>query len=88
MQSHLTHSEPGTSCLSLLNPMPKTQITIWNNDAIEVNGDFNLQDNAGNQYRQHGKVRLCRCGQSNKKPYCDNSHIRTGFQSTVTAPQS
>lgn len=68
--------------------MPKTRLTIWNNDAIEVNGEFSLQDTDGNRYRQHGKVRLCRCGESNKKPYCDNSHIRTGFQSTVTATQS
>ena len=65
--------------------MTKTRLTIWNNDAIEVNGDFNLHDSDGNAYRQHGKVRLCRCGQSNKKPYCDNSHIRTGFRSEVKA---
>ena len=62
-----------------------TKIYIWNNDAIEIRGEFDLKDAEGGEFRQHGRVRLCRCGSSNKKPYCDNSHIRTGFQSQVSA---
>lgn len=63
----------------------QTRIYVWNNDALEVVGDFDLQDSKGGKFRQHGKVRLCRCGISRKKPYCDNSHIRTGFRSQVSA---
>ena len=62
------------------------KIYIWNNDAIEIRGEFDLLDSKGGAFRQHGRVRLCRCGESRLKPYCDNSHIRTGFQSQVKAP--
>jgi len=30
--------------------------------------------------------KLCRCGQSKHKPYCDNTHVRTGFDGSETAP--
>jgi CDGSH-type Zn-finger protein len=30
--------------------------------------------------------RLCRCGQSSQKPFCDNTHARAGFDGTETAP--
>src|SRR5262249_8465847 len=30
--------------------------------------------------------KLCRCGQSKKKPYCDNTHARVDFDGTESAP--
>ncbi|HEU5381424.1 MAG TPA: CDGSH iron-sulfur domain-containing protein [Ktedonobacteraceae bacterium] len=32
------------------------------------------------------EIALCRCGQSRQKPFCDDSHQRTGFKSEIKAP--
>ncbi|WP_045520994.1 CDGSH iron-sulfur domain-containing protein [Neobacillus niacini] len=58
------------------------KIIISDNGPLEVNGDFHLYDSEGNEYTKKGKVYLCRCGLSNKKPFCDGSHKRGGFVSS------
>jgi len=39
----------------------------------------------GKSYPAKENYALCRCGQSGKKPYCDGSHLKTGFDGTETA---
>ncbi|MGB4445671.1 MAG: CDGSH iron-sulfur domain-containing protein, partial [Dysgonamonadaceae bacterium] len=34
----------------------------------------------GKEEEKSGTIHLCRCGHSNKKPYCDGSHVKAGFQ--------
>ena len=44
-------------------------------------GRVQILDREGNVVREDTRVALCRCGQSQNKPFCDDSHYRTGFES-------
>jgi CDGSH-type Zn-finger protein len=63
------------------------KITANNNGPLIVEGDFQLCDAAGNAYGLAGRTRLalCRCGGSQKKPFCDGSHKTGGFESVCEA---
>lgn len=63
-----------------------TEITPLDDGPYLVKGDFTLRDPAGNAFQTKDSVALCRCGHSANKPFCDGSHKRVGFQSTVRAP--
>ena len=39
----------------------------------------------GTSFPAHEKYALCRCGQSKKKPFCDGTHAKVGFDDTETA---
>ncbi len=66
--------------------MASTKITINNNGAIRIEGDFTIQDAEGKEYGLAGRkvISLCRCGHSQNKPFCDGSH-KQGFESTCPA---
>ncbi len=67
--------------------MPKTEILCKKNGPLLVSGDFVIQDPEGGEFDLSGrtKISLCRCGHSENKPFCDGSHNRVGFESTVEA---
>lgn len=69
------------------NIMP-TKITVTKNGSYRIEGeDFELFDANGSKFDLAGRtiITLCRCGKSNKKPFCDASHKTCGFESEVTA---
>ena len=45
-----------------------------------VKGAVKLVDGDGNVLAQEGRLALCRCGASGNKPFCDNTHLRIGFE--------
>lgn len=61
--------------------MGKSTIKATVNGPFEVSGDVDVIDAKGIVHPATGRpVRLCRCGQSKDKPFCDGSHVRFGFK--------
>ena len=48
---------------------------------LQVRGNLEITSGTGRVVARVTQARLCRCGQSNNKPFCDNSHVRVGFKS-------
>ena len=48
--------------------------------AIIVKGRIEIEAADGEIYEQRNSVALCRCGESNNKPFCDCNHLHTNFQ--------
>jgi CDGSH-type Zn-finger protein len=42
----------------------------------------------GATYKDQASFALCRCGRSKKKPFCDGTHAKTGFDGTETASRA
>jgi CDGSH-type Zn-finger protein len=64
-----------------------TKVTVFNNGSLRVEGDFEIVDQEGRPFGLGGRtaVTLCRCGRSGNQPFCDGTHKRENFSSTVTA---
>ena len=62
--------------------MENTKITVNQNGPLRLEGEFNICDPQGSTYGLAGRtvISLCRCGNSQNKPFCDGSHNRVGFQ--------
>ena len=63
------------------------KITVNNNGSLRIEGEVAICDAEGKAFGLAGRttISLCRCGNSENKPFCDGSHKRVGFQSQVQA---
>ncbi|MEJ7811127.1 MAG: CDGSH iron-sulfur domain-containing protein [Gemmatimonadaceae bacterium] len=73
--------------------MPHVTITIRNNGPYRVElaegAEVALVDHEGKPVAMPGpKFSLCRCGASSKKPFCDGTHSKIGFQGAAAAAQA
>lgn len=68
--------------------MSDVTIKTRENGPFLVSGPFTLIDHLGNKYDLTGKenVALCRCGHSQKRPFCDGSHKTCSFIAAEAAP--
>ncbi len=63
--------------------MADVVIRATRNGSYHVKGKVILQDSAGNEIPSQEEMWLCRCGQSQNKPFCDSSHSKVKFVSVV-----
>jgi uncharacterized Fe-S cluster protein YjdI len=57
-----------------------TKIEVSANGPLLVYGNIVLKDKEGNESRRSKVTAFCRCGQSKNKPFCDGSHVPSGFE--------
>lgn len=61
-------------------PSGEGTIALIPNGPLYVRGCVQLRSSDDRVILEDTRVALCRCGQSSKKPFCDNSHRGAGFQ--------
>lgn len=44
-----------------------------------LKGGINIESSDGRKRETRNRMTLCRCGKSGNKPFCDGSHLRSGF---------
>jgi CDGSH-type Zn-finger protein/uncharacterized Fe-S cluster protein YjdI len=55
-------------------------VTPQKNGPLQVDGPAEIVSGTGRTLNRTGKSWLCRCGQSQNKPYCDGTHDKIGFR--------
>ncbi len=64
-----------------MSDTPIVKLTLRKNGSILVDGPVEMVGPEGEKIEVREKFALCRCGASQKKPYCDGSHKEAGFSS-------
>ena len=64
--------------------MADVKIQALKNGPLLVKGSVEVLDSNGEIMQSAAQVALCRCGQSTKKPFCDGTHSKVGFNSVCT----
>lgn len=60
-------------------PDPVLTVRPQRNGPLHVRGDLELKDAAGGTIAHGPRFSLCRCGESQNKPFCDNTHRLVRF---------
>lgn len=66
--------------------MDKVTITTRPNGPYLIKGPITIVDPDGKEFKvESDTVALCRCGGSMRKPFCDGTHSKIGFQAAEKA---
>lgn len=69
-------------------PSRKNSITIGPDGPLYFRGNIEIQNAEGETLLKDTRVALCRCGESENKPLCDNSHKDIDFQAPAGFDES
>jgi len=63
--------------------MTDTTIQVTPNGPLRITGVFGISDGTGAMFDLAGRttISLCRCGQSQNKPFCNSGHNMAAFKS-------
>lgn len=58
----------------------RNELRIVADGPHHLRGDIEVRDDGGTVLARETRLALCRCGASGHKPYCDGSHVGSGFE--------
>ncbi len=67
--------------------MSDITIQAKDNGPFIVKGDAFITDGSGQSFETKDPIALCRCGVSGKRPFCDGTHAKIGFEAAEKADQ-
>jgi len=59
---------------------PWPRVTAQPDGPVEIHGDLTIAVPGRDEPVRMTRAVLCRCGHSSNKPFCDDSHLRVGFE--------
>ncbi|MBO6792198.1 MAG: CDGSH iron-sulfur domain-containing protein [Dinoroseobacter sp.] len=73
--------EPVQEAVNTLDSLDGTlEISAFEDGPMQVKGPMEITTGTGHRVTQTKTAFLCRCGQSQNKPFCDGSHKKAGFK--------
>ena len=67
--------------------MSDLTIQAKDNGPFIVKGDASITDGSGEPFETKNHIALCRCGASGKRPFCDGTHSKIGFEAAEKADE-
>jgi uncharacterized Fe-S cluster protein YjdI/CDGSH-type Zn-finger protein len=58
----------------------ETRVEVKPNGPLLVHGSISIRKADGKIEKRNSVTAFCRCSNSNNKPFCDGSHVRSGFK--------
>jgi len=67
--------------------MSDFKVIVREKGPLRLEGEISIVDHEGKPFGLAGRsvVSLCRCGQSQNKPFCDGTHNKVGWDSVCPA---